>query len=92
MGEFKMTGFKREPRYLVFKLTDIQRYFCMRDGCELVELGNALAAARKKDGRPPFNAVVVESDWPEFEPTWAAIEKRMHAAQPVKVPTKEKVK
>ena len=27
----------------------------------------------------PFRCVVVEHDWPEYEPTWQAIEKRMNA-------------
>ena len=35
--------------------------------------------AAPDDGKPPFNAVVVEQDWPEFEMVWDAIEARMTA-------------
>lgn len=30
-----------------------------------------------------MDCVVVESDWPEYEPTWRAIEARVTGAQPV---------
>ena len=32
--------------------------------------------ARVHEGKAPLDAVVVESDWPEYEPTWKAIEAR----------------
>ena len=32
-------------------------------------------------GRPPLGCVVVESDWPEYEPTWRAIEARATGAE-----------
>ncbi len=32
---------------------------------------------RKDRGAPPLKCVVVESDWPEYEPVWAMIEARM---------------
>lgn len=70
-------AFKREPRYVVFKITDIQKYITPA-GIEFLQgIGESIAEGRKRDGKPPFNAVVVEQDWPEFEPTWAAIEARM---------------
>jgi hypothetical protein len=77
MGEFKMSGFKREPRYVVFKIKDIQEYLTHLEMANLDKIGNFIAGGREADGKQPFNAVVVEQDWPEFEPTWAAIEKRM---------------
>jgi len=69
--------FKREPRYIVFKINDIHNYLDKWQIRDLINLGTRIAEARERDGKPPFNAVVVEQDWPEFEPTWAAIEERM---------------
>ncbi len=69
--------FKREPRYVVFKINDIQKYLDDKYIADLDEIGATIATARRMEGKPPFNAVVVEQDWPEFEPTWAAIETRM---------------
>lgn len=70
-------SFRREVRYVVFKISDIERYVTGEDKILISEVGRAIAIGRKSDGKPPFNAVVVEQDWPEFETTWAAIEARM---------------
>jgi hypothetical protein len=69
--------FVREPRYIVFKLKDIEKYLSSCDLSILMNMGREIHAGRLADGKAPFNAVVVEQDWPEFEPTWAAIEARM---------------
>lgn len=69
--------FKREHRYVVLKINDIAAYLNTAQIDTLQEIGEAIAAGRAAVGKPPFNAVVVERDWPEFEPTWAAIEARM---------------
>ena len=73
----KVSEFKREPRYVVFKIKDIERYVTSEDKLLINEVGAAIAVGRNSDGKPPFNAVVVEQDWPEFEMVWAAIEARM---------------
>ena len=72
-----MSEFVREPRYIVFKLKDIDKYLTQGEKDSLMCIGDEIAFGRNHDGKPPFNAVVVEQDWPEFEPTWAAIEARM---------------
>ena len=69
--------FEREPRYIVLKMKDIEAYLPPGSFDLLATLGNAIHEGRMKDGKAPFNAVVVEQDWPEFEPTWQAIEHRM---------------
>lgn len=74
-----MSEFKREPRYVVFKIKDIEKYLTETGQESVMVMGRAIARGRDKDGKPPFNAVVVEQDWPEFEPTWAAIEARVTA-------------
>lgn len=71
--------FKREPRYVVFKIKDIHAYLSDAQIEALQAAGETIAAGRAIAGKPPFNAVVVEQDWPEFEPTWEAIEARMTA-------------
>lgn len=75
-----MSEFRREPRYVVFKIKDIQAYLNIAQIDALQTAGETIAAGRALEGKPPFNAVVVEQDWPEFEPTWAAIEARMTGA------------
>ena len=72
-----MTEFKREPRYIVFKLKDLHNYCNTEAMVALQRIGDRIAEGRRDHGKAPFNAVVVEQDWPEFEPTWAAIEARM---------------
>ena len=72
-----MSEFKREPRYVVFKIKDIAKYLTQWEKDSVMRIGEEIACARADDGKPPFNAVVVEQDWPEFETTWAAIEARM---------------
>jgi hypothetical protein len=74
--------FKREPRYVVLKIKDIHAYLTPTQVIRLQEMGEQIAEFRAAEGRPPFNAVVVEEDWPEFDSTWAAIEARMAAKNP----------
>jgi hypothetical protein len=59
-----MSEFKREPRYIVFKISDIENYLTKDDKAKLLFIGDTIACARKFQGRPPFNAAVVEQDWP----------------------------
>ena len=68
--------FKREPRYVVFKIKDIHAYLSAAQIDALQTAGETIAVGRALEGKLPFNTVVVEEDWPEFEPTWAAIEAR----------------
>ena len=72
-----MSDFKREPRYVVFKIKDIHAYLSAAQIDALQTAGETIAVGRAISGKAPFNAVVVEQDWPEFEPTWEAIEARM---------------
>ena len=69
-------SFQREVRYVVFKIGDLMR-FALSDLGSLDRIGNQISAGRTAEGRPPFNAVVVEQDWPEFDVVWGMIEARM---------------
>ncbi|AEJ12998.1 MULTISPECIES: hypothetical protein [Pseudomonas] len=62
--------FEREERYIVFKVKDLSEH----------KLGWVRDVIRLND-IPTVDAVVVEADWPEYEPTWAAIERRVTGAQ-----------
>lgn len=74
--------FKREERYIVFKLSDVERYLTDADRSHLAMMKNEIDTGRDCANKPPLDCVVVESDWPEYEPTWKAIEARVTGAQP----------
>lgn len=76
---------KRENRYLVIKRSDIPKYLNFSDQAVLGALASDISDKRNEDGRPPLECVVVESDWPEYEPTWAAIGVRVDAGAPAGV-------
>lgn len=72
--------FKREERYIVIKLKDL--------GGIPDHLRHEIVNAIKAAEFPQRECVVVESDWPEYAPTWAAIERRM-TGQPTLVDSRE---
>ena len=74
--------FTREDRYIVFKLSDVERYLTDADRAHLAMMKNEIDAGRDCANKPPFKGLIVESDWPEYEPTWRAIEARATGAQP----------
>jgi hypothetical protein len=74
-----VSEFRREPRYVVFKIKDVFDYLSDEQIAVIEQIGQRIAKGRAEAGKAPFNAVVVEQDWPEFEPTWSAIEARMTA-------------
>lgn len=74
--------FVREERYIVFKLSDVERYLTYKDRADLATMKSEIDAGRDCANKPPFNGLIVESDWPEYEPTWRAIEARVTGAQP----------
>lgn len=69
--------FQREERYTVLKITDVGQALDADEREALIHYEQKVAAWRENNGKRPLVAVVVESDWPEYEPTWAAIEQRM---------------
>ena len=72
-----MHKFQREERYTVLKVSDIQDYLSVAEVEELIQLEQKINHSRKIAGKEPLQCVVVEHDWPEFEPTWQAIEDRV---------------
>jgi hypothetical protein len=82
---------KREKIYLVLKrkdliaalkLVDLETRAIFDSVLRMTEL------VRVNRGAPPLECVVVESDWPEYEPTWAAIEARVDAEAAIEVDNK----
>ena len=78
------TEFKREERYLVFKLSDVEEHFTPDEKQQLARLAEIQRVGRSESGKPLLECVVVEVDWPEYGPTWNAIEARVTGAQSVK--------
>jgi hypothetical protein len=71
--------FNREERYIVFKISDLGNSL---KGDEIRRLAREYTEHRRSLGKEPLECIVVESDWPEYEPTWKAIEARVIGAQP----------
>ena len=68
---------KRENRYYVLKRTDLEVCLTEDEINTLNVLGRKVANHRHNRKAPEFECVVIESDWPEYEPVWDMIEKRM---------------
>jgi len=68
---------KREHRYFVLKLKDADKWLTATERLILAAIGEKIESHRHNAGKLPLNCVVVEHDWPEYWPTWQAIERRM---------------
>ena len=68
---------EREDRYLVVKHKDAALYLTATERLILIAIAEKVESHRINRGKAPMQCVVVEHDWPEYEPTWAAIEKRV---------------
>lgn len=64
-------------RYTVLKTRDVNLALSKMEREEFAELCDKVGQYRFSVGRPPMICVVVESDWPEYELTWKAIEERV---------------
>lgn len=70
-----MSEFKRENRYLVFKLSDIESSLDHQQKMALDSLASVVNNNRALRGKAPLDGVVVESDWPIYERVWALIKR-----------------
>lgn len=85
--------FEREQRYVVLKVKDVMQRLSEKDILTLARILDEIDAYRKSIGKKSLECVVIESDWPEYEPTWKAIEARVTGAQPApSVPDKVEVR
>lgn len=71
-----MSEFKREARYVVIKIADLNK---LRGG-QTEALRQELAKVSRR--LPRRECLVIESDWPEYEVVWKMIEDRMNGAKP----------
>lgn len=71
---------QRENRYLVLKLSDVNAVLTQPEQLALYRICTKVLNHRKDRGAGALQCVVVESDWVEYEPTWAAIAARVDAA------------
>lgn len=70
---------EREDRYIVLKLKDVGHFLSAEQRMDLDDILGTINAYRKQLNKPtPLKAVVVESDWPEYEPVWKMIEARVN--------------
>lgn len=67
----------RENRYIVCKKKDVQAALSRDESAALNRLLQKVDRYRLNNGKVPLVCVVVEWDWPEYEPTWQAIERRV---------------
>lgn len=74
--------FMREDRYFVFKISDVVEHLTTTEALHLARLYEIQRVGRREAGKAELECVVVESDWPEYESTWRAIEARVTGAQP----------
>lgn len=77
-----MTFFDREWRYFVIKLTDADASLTNQDFEQLTAISRKVEHYREEVGKSPLACVVVESDWPEYEAVWSAIEYRVTGSVP----------
>jgi len=71
-----MSEFKREELYYVIKITDAAQFSDTAKDA-LIQALYAAQIVRKLRGAPALECVVVESDWPEYEPVWDMIQARV---------------
>ena len=74
--------FTREARYAVLKSADVMQCLTVNELIALRRIEAKVGEYRAEIGKPPLDCAVVESDWPEYEPTWRAIEARVTGTQP----------
>lgn len=70
---------ERENRYIVIKRSDAKKYLSELGQNQLKELAGIINIERAQEKGKALKCVVVEEDWPEYESTWQAIEKRVDA-------------
>ena len=70
---------QREDRYIVIKRSDLER-ISAQHRFEFSKASRVVHERMFAAGAPARRFLVIESDWPEYEPTWAAIERRVNGS------------
>lgn len=69
---------EREERYVVLKIKDIEHFLSTSQKDDLHDIRGTIDAYRRMTKKGELKAVVVESDWPEYESVWKMIEARVN--------------
>ena len=72
-----MSKFKREHRYIVLKVSDINSHLNDSEKDKLSAICNSINDGRAIENKPELKCVVVEHDWLEYEKVWQMIEERV---------------
>lgn len=71
---------QREDRYIVIKRKEAARHLSDAEQQQLTELCEKVHRGRtERDGKAGLACVVVERDWPEYEPVWAMLQQRVNS-------------
>ncbi len=70
---------KREFRYVVTKYKDLETALTTTELEIFFKLTSKVERGRIARGRGTMKAVVIEHDWPEYEPVWQALSQRVDA-------------
>lgn len=70
-----MSEFKREQRYAVLKLKDVNEALNKNEIYTLNILSHKVAKHREAIGKPPLECVCPESDWPIYEEVWDMVQR-----------------
>ena len=68
-------------RYYVIKASHAKEALTKEEQDTLLRLGMKCAKWRSEVGKTPFECLVVEHDWPEYEKVWKMIENRVDFEQ-----------
>lgn len=74
-----MTEFKREMRYFVAKIRDVEAALTDAEKVQLQNLMQKVDVHRVNSGKEPLECVVVESDWPNYQSTWDGVQQAFEA-------------
>ena len=68
---------KLEERYIVLKIKDVLDHLPAEDIHRLRAMSRKIDRSRVNEGRKPFTCLVLETDWPEFEPALNLLKARI---------------
>lgn len=72
---------ERELRYCVLKISDMAEALSFEEIHILHQMYDKVRRYREQRLAEPLECLVIEKDWPEYEPTWAIIEARVDRQQ-----------
>lgn len=66
-----------ENRYIVLKRSDVEKYLNEDEKITLSALCETVDNGRRNNGKLSIDALVIESDWPEYGPALDALAERV---------------